>query len=401
VAAPGALMVIAAVIFWAAIALLGWVYAGYPIFLAVLARTRPVRFTDDVTGILEPPELTVAIAVHDEAEQIADRVANVFDQERSGANIREVIVAIDGSRDSTAERVRELSMNDPRIHALNLDRGGQTAAQTAAFDAAKSAIVVLTDAETRFEPGCLAALAAVFRDQRVSCATGHLEWRNERSTATATNEGMYWRYERRIRDLESTAGLMTAVTGAVLAVRRTAYRPVPATASMDHLLPLYAREAGGLVVYVASARATDRPISGIREQFNNRTRTATRGIAANLSMVRRPDPIRHPWSALAIWSHKLLRWATPWLASLTVLAALVLATGGAAGYALVPILGVAGVLAGAFGDAMARSGRRPPAALATARAVLVVNVAFARAWINVVTGRQIEVWHRAEWQPRP
>jgi len=395
-------MVFAAVVFWAAIALLGWVYIGYLAVLAILTRIRPVRLSDDATTRdLAPPELTVAIAVHDEAEQIADRVANVLDQERSGANIREVIVAIDGSRDGTAERVRELSVSEPRIRALNLERGGQTAAQTAAFDAATSAIVVLTDAETRFEPGCLAALAAVFRDERVGCATGHLEWRNEQSTATAANEGMYWRYERRVRDLESTAGLMTAVTGAVLAVRRSAYRPVPPTASMDHLVPLYVREAGGLVVYVRSARATDRPISGLREQFNNRTRTATRGIAANLSMVRRLDPVRHPWIALAIWSHKLLRWATPWFAGLAVLAALVLVTGGAVGYAVVPVLGVAGLLAGATGDAMARSGRRPPAPLAIARAVLVVNVAFAQAWINVVTGRQIEAWHRAEWQPRP
>jgi cellulose synthase/poly-beta-1,6-N-acetylglucosamine synthase-like glycosyltransferase len=387
--------------FWIGIVLLAWVYIGYPTFLAILVKARPVRLDHDATTRdLDAPELTVAIAVHHEAEQIAERVANVLDQELSGARIREVIIAIDGSRDETGQRVQQLSEREPRVRALSLQRGGQTAAQSAAFDAAEGEIVVLTDAETRFEPGCLAALAEAFQDERVGCATGHLEWRNEQSTATAANEGLYWRYERRIRDLESMAGLMTAVTGAVLAIRRSAYRPVPPTASMDHLLPLFVREQGGLVVYVKSARATDRPISGLREQFNNRTRTATRGIAANLSMIRRLDPVRHPGIALAIWSHKLLRWGTPWFAGLTVIAALVLVAGGFTGYAVVPVLGVASLLAGAAGDVIARRGRRPPPPLALARAVLVVNAAFARAWINVLSGRQIEAWHRAEWQQR-
>ena len=61
-----------------------------------------------------------------------------------------------------------------------------------------------------------------------------------------------------------------------------------------------------------------------REQFRNRTRTATRGIRANLSMAGRLAPWRHPGAALAIWSHKLLRWATPWF----------LAVAGLAGWAL-------------------------------------------------------------------
>ncbi len=144
------------------------------------------------------------------------------------------------------------------------------------------------------------------------CVTGRLEWRDEAATATSAQEGLYWRYERRVREIESRAGLLTAVTGALLAVRVSAYRPVPPTASMDHLLPLYVREAGGLVVYVPAAVATDRPISGLREQFRNRTRTATRGIRANLSMVGPLAPWRRPGPAVAIWSHKLLRWATPW-----------------------------------------------------------------------------------------
>jgi cellulose synthase/poly-beta-1,6-N-acetylglucosamine synthase-like glycosyltransferase len=385
-----------AVIFWLSSALLGWVYVGYPLVIVALARFRPVRLSASAPR----PTLSVVIAAHNEADQIAERVANVFAQEASGATLAEVIVASDGSTDATDTIVLKVARGEPRLHLLSLPRGGQTAAQHAAFRSAVGDVVVLTDAETRYEADCLARLSDAFRDARVGCATGRLEWRDEQATATAANEGTYWRYERRMRDLESRAGLLTAVTGALLAVRRSAYRAVPLTASMDHLLPLYVRETGGLVVYVPGAIANDRPISGLREQFRNRSRTATRGIAANLSMVWRLNPLKHPGAAVAIWSHKLLRWATPWLFGAAVLSATVLAATGNTPYAVVPLVAAVGVAAGVAGDLMAKRGRRPPRPLALARALLVVNVAFARAWLNVAVGRQIETWHRTEWQAR-
>jgi cellulose synthase/poly-beta-1,6-N-acetylglucosamine synthase-like glycosyltransferase len=383
-------------IFWLATALLVWVYAGYPLVVAAIARLRPVR----LQAIAPAPDLSVVIAAHNEAGQIAERIANVFAQDGGSALVTEVIVASDGSTDATDAIVAEIAQTEPRLHLLRLPRSGQTAAQHAAFESSVGELVVLTDAETRYEPGCLSQLSEAFRDPRVGCATGRLEWRNEQATATAANEGTYWRYERRIRDLESRAGLLTAVTGALLAVRRSAYRPVPKTASMDHLLPLYVREQGGLVLYVPGAIANDRPISGLREQFRNRSRTATRGIAANLSMIRRLNPARHPGAAVAIWSHKLLRWATPWLCGVAAVSAGLLAVTGTGSYAIVPVLACVAVSAGVVGDVVAKRGRRPPRALALARALLVVNAAFARAWVNVLVGNRIETWHRTESQVR-
>ena len=376
------------------IALLGWVYFGYPIVVAAIARISPWRLRPSQPA----PTISVAIAVHDGSSVIAERIADAFAQATDGVRLVEVLVGSDGSRDGTDGIVSALAEHEPRLRLLSLPRGGQTPTQDALFRAAMADIVVLTDAETRFEPGCLAALAEVFRDVRVGAATGRVEWRDEAATATSSNEGMYWRYERRVRELESSAGFLTAVTGALLAVRRTDYRPVPASASMDHLLPLYIREAGRSVIYVANAVATDRPISGIREQFRNRTRTASRGIRANLSMVRRLSPWRRPRPALAIWSHKLLRWATPWLVLGALLAGLPEAANGSWFAAGVVGTIIVSAIAAGLGQVLASTGRRPPRPLALARALLVVNLAFARAWMDVLRGRKIEAWSGLEWE---
>jgi poly-beta-1,6-N-acetyl-D-glucosamine synthase len=386
--------VLSAIAFWTSTGLLGWVYIGYPALVAVLARVSPWR-----PQPTEPaPTLSVAIAVHDEEGEIAERIADVLAQASQDVRLVEVLVGSDGSTDGTDAIVAELATHEPRLRLVRLERAGQTATQNALFEVAIGDVVVLTDAETRFAPGCLARLADAFRDPRVGAATGRLEWRDEAATATSSNEGLYWRYERRVRELESRAGCLTAVTGALLAVRQDAYRPVPSTASMDHLLPLYIRDDGGAVVYVPGAVATDRPISGLREQFRNRSRTASRGIRANLSMAGRLTPWRRPGAALAIWSHKILRWATPWLLLVALLAGLVETSRGSwlAAVAVVGIL--AGALAAAVGHLLASSGRRPPRPLAFARAFAIVNVAFARAWLDILRGRRIEAWSGVEWE---
>jgi cellulose synthase/poly-beta-1,6-N-acetylglucosamine synthase-like glycosyltransferase len=382
------------IVFWTSTGVLAWVYGGYPAAAAILARVRPV-----ILAATSPaPTLTVAIAVHDEADHIAERIADALAQADSGARVVEVLIGSDGSTDATESIVAELAAGDERVRVLALPRLGQTPTQAALFAAARGEAVVLTDAETRFAPGCLAAMAEALRDPRVGCVTGRLEWRDQDATATSSQEGLYWRYERRVRELESRAGLLTAVTGALLAVRASAYRPVPPSASMDHLLPLYVRAAGGLVVYVPDAVATDRPISGLREQLRNRTRTATRGIRANLSMAGRLAPWRRPGPAVAIWSHKLLRWGTPWFVAVAAVTGLALGVGGQPGYLLAPGAVLLAAITAVAAHLLIGAGRHPWRAVAFARSFAVVNIAFATGWLNVIRGREIEVWHRAEWR---
>lgn len=381
------------VLFWTATLLLAWVYLGYPLLVGIVAGLRPVRLTVGAT----PGSVSIAIAVHDEAAHIAERIADALAQDTPGSPIIEVLVGSDGSTDGTEAAVEEIARADRRVRLVALPRAGQTPTQHALFSLSRGDIVLLTDAETRFAPGAVANLCAPFADPRVGAVTGRLEWRGEGATATSQNEGAYWRYERRVRELESRAGWLTAVTGAFLAVRRSAYRPVPAKASMDHLLPLYVRERNGLVVYVPAAVATDRPISGLREQFRSRARTATRGIRANSSMALRLAPWRHPAAALAIWSHKLLRWATPLLLTLATASSLGLALAGSAEGWLLPMLVLAGMGAAVAGHLLVRAGRTPPRAVALARAFVVVNAAFGVAWLNVIRRRRIEAWRRTEW----
>ena len=148
---------------------------------------------------------------------------------------------------------------------------------------------------------------------------------------------------------------------------------------------------------MADAIATDRPITGLREQFRNRARTATRGIEANLSMAGRLAPWRHPRAALAVWSHKVLSWGTPWLVIAAAGSGALLAVGGQPFYGIAPAAVIAGCVAAVVAHAISRTGRKPPRLIAFFRAFVVVNLAFALGWWNVMRGQRIEAWQGAEW----
>lgn len=375
---------------WGSIALLAWVYAAYPFVAMIYGRLRPVRLTPRLKS---PALVTVGIAVHNGADELAERVADIRNQTTPFEV--EILVASDGSTDDIAGAVGRVAAEDQQVRLLNLPRIGQSAAQASIFAAAKGEIVVLTDIETRFEPGCLEALVAAFDDPRVGCATGVLRWHYDKRTDTARHEGIYWRYEQQVRAWESRAGWLAAATGALLAARRTLYKSVPAHASLDQMLPLLARAEDQLVLVAPAAGGSDRGTAGLREQFRSRTRIATQGIEANLRMSLRIAPWRKPGSFLAIVSHKLLRWATPLFVGAAVIAGVVAFLNHAEVAYLLPlgltvIVGLT-ALAGYLGM---RLGRNLPLT-GFPMTIVAVNLAFALAWVNVIARRRVGTWESA------
>jgi cellulose synthase/poly-beta-1,6-N-acetylglucosamine synthase-like glycosyltransferase len=150
--------------------LVAWVYVGYPVVALVAFEPPPVR----VHARDEPLTLTIAIAVHDEAAQVAARIADALAQDGPASPVLEVLVGSDGSTDATEATVAGIARTDPRVRLLALPRAGQTPTQHALFEAARGDVVILTDAETRFAPGSLARLCAPLTDPRVGAATGRL-----------------------------------------------------------------------------------------------------------------------------------------------------------------------------------------------------------------------------------
>jgi len=177
--------------------------------------------------------------------------------------------------------------------------------------------VVFADARQTFEPQALRELVANFADRRVGAVCGELMLKSNRTAETAGHgSAFYWRYEKLIRSTESCVDSTVGATGAIYAIRRTLFEPVPTDTILDDvLIPLRIVRRGYRVVFEPRARAYDEISTTAREEFSRRTRT----IAGTFQLFARErwlyNPLKNRLWVQAI-SHKGLRLMLPALHAL-------------------------------------------------------------------------------------
>lgn len=301
-------------IFWIALAIVAYAYAGYPLLAIGLAR---LLGSDPARAPLTPP-LTVIVAAHDEAPRIAARVRDILDQDYPPENLR-VVVIDDGSSDGTAAAA---DVGDPRVRVLRLDRnGGKAAALNAGIAAATTDLLVFADARQRFAHGALRMLAEPFADPEVGAVSGELEIEPDDS-GRAADIGLYWRIETALRACEARLGWLHGVSGAIHAMRRELAPTLPAGLILDDMyLPINVLFAGKRVWMSREAIALDSGSRDEAEEFRRKLRT----LAGNWQLIARLprllDPFSNPvWFAFV--SHKLSRLLAPWALLAALVAAL-------------------------------------------------------------------------------
>jgi len=300
---PGRVM---AWMFWLTFALLGYVYLGYPLLAALRAAIRP---RSHATASIEPM-VSVVMAAHNEGERITARIENLLTLDYPPHRL-EIIVGSDGSTDDTVVRARRYEDAHVTVNAFS-DRRGKPAVLNQLVPAARGEIVVFADARQQFDRGALRALVASFADPAVGAVSGALMLAAG-PDAAAAGEGtsFYWRYEKYIRLMESRADSTIGTTGAIYAIRRELFEPIPVDTVLDDLLiPLRIVRGGYRVLFEPEARAYDRTTATSREEFSRKART----IAGTFQLFARERWLFNP-RANRLWvqtlSHKGLRLLLP------------------------------------------------------------------------------------------
>jgi cellulose synthase/poly-beta-1,6-N-acetylglucosamine synthase-like glycosyltransferase len=363
--------------FAAGLLFLVYIYWGYGAVLRLLAHSRRgARVPPPVAG--DWPRMTVLLTVYNEERNIRERLADLARQDYP-ADRFDVVVCSDGSTDAT-EALAEAFEAPCRISVIRSSRLGKSGAQNAAMPRVGGDIVVLTDAEARFDRGFLRAMARAFADPQVGCATAHLQF-VERSGGVAANQGRYWAYELALRDMESRLGILAVASGQAMAFRRALFRPLPTFVGDDCVIPLDVVEQGYRVVHCRDALAYDVMENEAGREFRTRVRMTLRNWLGTWRYPSLLNPFRRFGYAFALWSHKLLRWLG-WIGiALMLLGSLGLLVTGTA-VALAVLFGL-GLLAGAAGGlAESRNVKLPVAN--TVYSFLLANTAFMvgviRAW---------------------
>lgn len=335
------------VVFWVCAALIVWTQLGYAATLAVLARTfgraQPIALPEP------PPSLSLIVAAHDEEPVIGARVANALELDYPRERLQ-VIVACDGCTDATAARAREAGAD----LVLELERGGKIRAQDAAVERARGEIVAFSDANALWEPDAARMLAGAFADPRVGYACGQVRFVQAAAGADAGNqEGVYWRYELAVRAYESRLSSITAGNGAIYATRRDAYIVVDPIMGHDLSLPFNMVRRGLRAGYVPAARAIEKMVPTLAGEFARKRRMMSHTWPILLRGGMLSPRGYPPGYALMIYSHRLLRYLTPFLHLLALLANIaLLGLGAGAVYEVTLALQLALLLGALLGGAV-------------------------------------------------
>ena len=296
-------------IFWACFFLVAYTYVLYPavLFLASsLARLGRRAGAASATGPL--PAVSMIIPAHNEERHLPAKLANLAALDYPRERL-EILFVSDGSTDGTNEILARAAAGGYVTFLPLPTRGGKSSALNQAVPRARHDILVFSDAATLFAPDAVGKLVRHFADPRVGVVCGALQF--QASAESRQTEGLYWRYESLLRRMESRIGVTLTASGAIYALRRECFVPLPAdTLVEDLVVPMTARRLGFRVLYDPQARGTDFAASTVAGEFARRVRIATGSFRALGGLLRGPlDPV----TAFAFVSHKLLRWTLPFL----------------------------------------------------------------------------------------
>jgi hypothetical protein len=111
--------------------------------------------------------------------------------------------------------------------------------------------------------------------------------------------------------MQSEAGSITGCCGCIYAVRRHLYTPLATHIISDLVEPLHVLLQGSKVIFEPRAVARESVTHGSSREFSMRVRVVARALTGLSSVGELLLPWKHPWIALQIVSHKLLRYCVP------------------------------------------------------------------------------------------
>lgn len=313
--------------FWLSTAGIIYSWLGYPLLLRFLAaRYRAQKSKQPEFEILdgsdtrhdtrydtrydtarELPNVSLIIAAYGEEEVIGDRLDNACTSNYPSDKL-EILIGVDGDIDRTGQIVADYP--DPRVKLLQYsDRRGKASVLNDTATRASGDVLVFSDANTMFSNDAIGRLAGNFDDPDVGGVCGQLELIDY--TDGNNTDGAYWKFENFLKKNEASIGGLLGFNGAIYAIRRELYQPIPTdTIVDDFLIGMRIHLQGRKLLYDPTARANEESAPSASSEFSRRVRIGS----GNIQSLRELWPLLNPLRgavAFTFFSHKILRWMVP------------------------------------------------------------------------------------------
>lgn len=312
-------------LFWIGVFVVFYTYVGYGLLLWCLIKfKRLFKKEQAVTAEIPLPEVTLFIAAYNEADIVAEKMANTLALNYPAALLK-IIWVTDGSTDDTN---RLLSAYQEVQVCFSPERKGKTAAINRAMPFVNTPIVIFTDANTMLNKEAIREIVYLFSDQKVGCVAGEKRIAvRERDQASSSGEGFYWRYESALKKMDSELYSAVGAAGELFAIRTSLFEQMENDTLLDDfILSLRIAARGYKIAYCDKAYAIETGSADMTEEQKRKVRIAAGGLQSIWRLRHLLNIFKYGMLSFQYISHRVLRWSiTPVLLFLLLPLNLILA----------------------------------------------------------------------------
>ena len=313
-------------VFLASIGFILYTYAIFPLVLHLRAMGKELPYPEHLSTDDDLPTVSIVIAAHNERPALPDKLLSLAKLDYPPEKL-EVVIVSDGSTDGTGDYLQKIFANHDNRTCIHYEQSkGKCGALNEGVAAATGDVILFMDARQVISNNAARALVPYLTDPSVGAASGELIL-SEDSSLEAANFGLYWRYEKWIRENETKLKSCTGVTGALYAIRREDFIPNKLGTLLDDFeTPISLLKQGKRTLYIPGAYAFDTANDDLALEFRRKVRNLGGNWQSFMKNKWLFNPMANPvW--LQFISHKLFRLLVPF----AMIAALVSSIAGALG----------------------------------------------------------------------
>jgi cellulose synthase/poly-beta-1,6-N-acetylglucosamine synthase-like glycosyltransferase len=308
-------MIALEIIFWIFLFLIFYAYIGYGILLFILVKLKRVFAHKKSVGNDDyEPNVTLFVAAYNEKDFLDQKVKNSQSLDYPKEKVHQVWVT-DGSDDGTPDLLKKYDSIEV-YHKP--ERAGKIAAMNRGMEFIKTPIVIFSDGNTMLGKESIRRIVELFKDPKVGCVSG--EKRVAITESSAATEGIYWKYESKLKKWDAELNTVVGAAGELFAIRTELHQPVePDTLLDDFIISLRIAEKGYKTQYDPEAYALENPSANIREELKRKIRISAGGIQSVVRLKELLNPFKYGLLSFQYISHRVLRWTLAPLGLLVIL----------------------------------------------------------------------------------
>ncbi len=297
------------IFFWLLLFLVFYAYLGYGILLFVLVKLKRFFVKKNIQYETEnyEPEVTLFVAAYNEKDYVDAKVNNSFGLEYPSKKIRQVWIT-DGSDDGTPDLLKKYVDKGIEVYH-QAARGGKIGAMNRGMQFVKTPIVIFSDGNTMLGKESVRRMVNLFANRKVGCVSGEKRILDKEKDTAAGTEGIYWKYESKLKNWDAELYSVVGAAGELFAIRTKLFEAVEKDTLLDDfIISLRIAMKGYTIQYDSQAFAIENASANVKEELKRKIRIAAGGIQSIVRLTPLLNIFKYGILSFQYISHRVLRW---------------------------------------------------------------------------------------------